>query len=557
MEEQSEIVKNLEMLWKKNYPAGTRREFNIPERSVYSLLEESAKTSPKNIAMDFYGKKTTYSELKTAVDRASGYLAEIGIKTYDRVGLMLPNSPQFVILFFAIVKLGAIVVQANPLYTTFELRDEFTDSTTSTVIILDDFYSKIEPLYPSVIKKIIVTKIQDYLPGMLGALYSLSKGKNKAKIPKADHIIYFGPKSSSAKTVNEAKIEPLTMPALIQYTGGTTGTPKGALLSHQNLVANVYQLSEWLPDNMRKNRTFLSAIPFFHVYGMMTAMLMPCHLSSKMKIVPDPRDTKNVLKTIQKEKALIFPGIPTMYHSILRYKKSAKYNIKSLELLLSGAAPLPMEIQKEFEVRSGASLLEGYGLTEASPVVCATPVEIEKRKAGSVGFPVPNTTVKIVDEETGTKELPIGEIGEIIAKGPQVMLGYLNNVEETKDTIRDGWLFTGDLGMIDQEGYIHIVDRKKDLIIAGGYNVYPREVEEVLYQNPKIEDVAVVGIKDVHRGETVKAVIVLKKGETLTNEEITQFCTTHMAIYKVPRVIEFRESLPRSVVGKVLKKELR
>ncbi|MHB1493454.1 MAG: long-chain-fatty-acid--CoA ligase [Thermoplasmataceae archaeon] len=557
MEEESEIMKSIEALWEKNYPAGTRRKFKIPERTVYSLLEEAAKSAPGNIAMDFYGKKTSYSDLKAAVDRAADYLTEIGIKPYDRVGLMLPNSPQFVILFFAIVKIGAIVVQANPLYTTFELRDEFTDSTTSTVIILDDFYPKIEQLYPATINKIIVTKIQDYLPGLLASLYSLSKGKNKAKIPKRDYIFSFSPKSSSSRHTAEAKIDPMKMPALIQYTGGTTGTPKGALLSHQNLVSNVYQLTEWLPKDMRENRTFLSAIPFFHVYGMMTAMLMPCYVKAKMVIVPDPRDTKNVLKTIQKAKSLIFPGIPTMYHSLIRFKKSSKYNIQSLELLLSGAAPLPLEIQKEFEVRSGASLLEGYGLTEASPVVCATPVELEKRKAGSVGFPVPNTIVKIVDEEKGTKELPIGEIGEIIAKGPQVMLGYLNNVEETEDTVRDGWLFTGDLGMIDQEGYIHIVDRKKDLIIAGGYNIYPREVEEVLYRHPKIEDVAVVGIKDVHRGETVKAVIVLKKGETLTNDEIMRYCTTHLAVYKVPRVIEFRESLPRSVVGKVLKKELR
>ncbi|MHB8360857.1 MAG: long-chain-fatty-acid--CoA ligase [Thermoplasmataceae archaeon] len=559
MESGSEIMEAIEKLWKQNYPAETRREINIPERTVYSLIEESAKVHPNNIALDFFGKKTTYAKLKKSIDNAANYLSEIGIKTYDRVGLMLPNSPQFVILFFAIVKIGAIVVQVNPLYTTFELRDQFTDSTTNTVIILDDFYPKVEPLVPSVIKKIIVTKMENYLSGFLSVMYSLSRsaGGKKIKIPNGDTIYRFNPKTQSKKKVPEQKIDPKIMPALIQYTGGTTGIPKGALLSHYNLIANVYQLSEWLPKNMRVNRTFLSAIPFFHVYGMMTAMLIPSYLGSRMTIVPDPRDTRRVLKTIQNGKSIIFPGIPTMYHSILNYKNSSKYNIKAIDLLLSGAAPLPMEIQKEFEVRTGASLLEGYGLTEASPVVCATPVEVEKRKAGSVGFPVPNTIVKIVDEDKGNDEKAIGEIGELIVKGPQVMLGYLNNVEETKSTIRDGWLYTGDLAMIDNEGYIHIVDRKKDLIIAGGYNVYPREVEEILYRNPKIEDVAVVGVSDPHRGETVKAVIVLKKGETLTREEIMQYCNTHLAVYKIPRLIEFRETLPRSVVGKVLKKELR
>ncbi|MGP6207472.1 long-chain-fatty-acid--CoA ligase [Cuniculiplasma sp. SKW3] len=556
---ESSGTNSYEEILKKNYPEYVRREIHIPERSVYSVLEETAKKYPNNISLDFIGKKWTYSEFKASVDRAANFLFDQGVRESSRVGLMVPNSPQYAILFFAILKLGAIVVQVNPLYTAYEVKEEMDDSSAETLIVLDDFFPKVQNLVPTSVSKIIVTRIKDYLPGFIGSIFSLSRKlkKEDVEIEYTKQIVLFGPNSNGTKELGEEKVDPKMTPAVIQYTGGTTGIPKGALLSHYNLISNMYMLEEWVPEKMKKDLDFLSAIPFFHVYGMMTALLLPVFLGSRIIIVPDPRDTERLLKTIGKEKNIVFPGIPTMYHSILRSKLRKKYDLSGISLLLSGAAPLPNELEEEFTQRTKGSIIEGYGLTETSPVVCATPIDRTKKKIGSVGFPIPNTQVRIMDAETGDKEMPFGEPGEIAVKGPQVMMGYLNKKKETEDTIKDGWLYTGDIGLIDEEGYIHIVDRKKDVIIAGGYNIYPREIEEILYKNPKIEEAAVIGVPDPHRGEDVKAFIVLKKGEKMTDDEVKKFCLKYLAIYKIPRIIEFRESLPKSIVGKVLKKELR
>lgn len=550
---------NYEEILKKNYPEGVRREIEIPKRSIYSILKESTEKYPNNIAIDFIGKKWTYKDFKRDVDMAANFLWDQGVRESSRVGLMLPNSPQYAILFFAIVKLGAIVVQVNPLYTAYEVKEEMDDSSAEILIVLDDFFPKVKMLLPNTVSKIIVTRIKDYLPGFVGSIFSLSRKlkKEDVVIEYTKQVVLFNQSSRGSKELEEEKVDPMVTPAVIQYTGGTTGIPKGALLSHYNLISNMYMLEEWVPKNMKKDLDFLSAIPFFHVYGMMTALLLPIFMGSRVIIVPDPRDTERLLKTIGKEKNIVFPGIPTMYHSILRSKLSKKYDLSGISLLLSGAAPLPNELEQEFTERTRGSIIEGYGLTETSPVVCATPLDRTKKKIGSVGFPMPNTRVKIMDAETGDREMPQGEPGEIVVNGPQVMLGYLNKKKETEETIRDGWLYTGDIGIIDQDGYIHIVDRKKDVIIAGGYNIYPREIEEILYKNPKIEEAAVIGVPDPHRGEDVKAFIVLKKGEKMTEDEVKQFCLKYLAIYKIPRIIVFRDSLPKSIVGKVLKKELR
>ncbi len=551
-------VDKIEQLWEKSYPKGARREIKIPERTVYSLLQDTVLKKGNAVSIDFIGKKYTYAQLKEMVDEAAVFLSDLGVKQYDRVGIMVPNSPIYIIMYFALCKLGAVVVQINPLYTSFEISVELADSNADIIITLDDFYEKVSGLRKKYLNKIVICRIQDYLPGAVGFIYSLGKslkGK-RPKIPKSGDIIYFKHTKKLERELREVKINPLIDPAVIQYTGGTTGTPKGALLSHENLVSNVYQLNEWIPEVDRRTGFFLAAIPYFHVYGMMTSMLLPIFLGSEILIVPDPRDTKRILDTMKKEKSIIFPGIPTMYHSMLRYLKGKKGDLSNLSILLSGAAPMAADLERQFTSRTKGKIIEGYGLTEASPVVCATPVDPAKRKFGTVGFPLPNTEVKIVDIETGTKEMELGEMGELIVKGPQVMLGYLNRKEETDQTIREGWLYTGDIGLIDKEGYISIVDRKKDMIIAGGYNVYPREIEEVLMSHPSIDEASVIGVRDPHRGETVKAYIVLREGKKLNQKDVVSYCSQKLAIYKIPKSVEFVDSLPKSIVGKVLKREL-
>ena len=558
MEDETSILQHMEELWKKNYPGGIRRELSIPERTLYSVLQDVVLRNPNKISLKFIGKQYTFSELKDMVDDAAEFLKANGIKPSDRVGIMLPNSPAYVIMFFAICKIGAVVVQINPLYTSFEISNELSDSGSDVIITLDDFYERVATLYKKYLNKIIICKIQDYLPGAIRGLYNLGrvfkKGKVKIQLNK-DIILYKFYKKGKIEN-GEAKIEPSTTPAIIQYTGGTTGTPKGAILTHQNLISNIYQINEWVPENYKKNAEVLAAIPFFHVYGMMTAMLFPIFNGMPITIIPDPRNTKLIISTMKKGKNITFPGIPTMYHSIMKNLKGDKKALSNTSLLFSGAAPMPEELESQFTSLTNIIIIEGYGLSESSPVVTITPVDPSKRKRGTVGFPIPNTSIRIVDIETGTKVIGVGESGEITVKGPQVMLGYLNKKEETDQVLRDGWLYTGDIGFVDDEGYIHIIDRKKDMIIAGGYNIYPREIEEVLLKNGKIEDAAVIGIKDPHRGETVKAYIVLKKDQNLTEKEVISYCSEKLAIYKIPKSVEFVDSLPKSLVGKVLRREL-
>ena len=549
----------MDRLLQRIYPEWAHRVIDIPKRSVYSILAQSASKYSGNVAIEFIGKKITYGELKETVDSISISLGEIGIKKGDRVSLMMPNIPQYPIFFFAILKIGGIIVQTNPLYTTFELEHQVEDSGSDTIVVMDDFIDKVIPLYPSRIERIIVVRAEDYLPKIVAGLYSLSKRikKTRKRIPKSENIFVLRNSKRKQWESFEEKIDPLTQPALLQYTGGTTGIAKGAVLSHMNLVSNAYQIVEWLPPEYKGEISYLSAIPFFHVYGMMTALLTPMLQGSKIIIVPDPRDTHMLVKTMSKKKPVAFPGIPAMYHSILYFKDVKKYNIKAVKVCISGASPLPEELQNNFERETKALIVEGYGLSESSPVANVNPLDASKRKVGSIGLPLPNTYERIVDIENGQTDMKVGEVGELIIKGPQVMLGYWNNQSETQSTLRDGWLYTGDIAKMDENGFVYVVDRKKDLIIASGYNVYPREVEEVLYSYPKISEAAVVGIEDPHRGENVKAYVVLKKGENATEEEIREFCGKHLAVYKVPKIVEFRESLPMSLVGKVLKRELK
>jgi long-chain acyl-CoA synthetase len=385
----------------------------------------------------------------------------------------------------------------------------------------------------------------------LNLLYPLKK--EKVKIDSRPEVLYWKEVAGYRASKEKAKIEPKEDVAVFQYTGGTTGLPKAVMLTHFNLVANVYQVMEWFRD-LSNEDVFIGALPYFHSYGMTTSMNVPIALGAKIVLIPDPRDLKRILDSIQKHRATIYCGVPTMYNAINNYPNIKDYDLTSIKACISGAAPLPIEVKKKFEEITGGKLVEGYGLSETSPVTHANPMN-GVNKEGSIGLPIPDTLAVVVDDEG--KILPVGEVGEIAIKGPQVMKGYYKMEEETRNTLINGWLLTGDIGRMDEDGYFYIVDRKKDMIIAGGYNIYPREVEEVLYEHPDILEAAVIGVPDPKRGETVKAFVVLKEGSKVTAEEIEKFCRERLAAYKVPRIVEFRRELPKTSVGKVLRRVLK
>ncbi|PIU61535.1 MAG: long-chain fatty acid--CoA ligase [Armatimonadetes bacterium CG07_land_8_20_14_0_80_40_9] len=550
----------MEKVWHKFYEEGVPKEIDYPDVPLYQFLDDTAKKFPDVTATLFFGAKITYRELGNLVERFATSLHSLGIKKGDRVALILPNCPQSIISYYALLKLGAIIVQTNPMYVERELQYQLNDSGTETVILLDFIYPRIKRIKKDTkLKNIIVTSIKDYLPFPLNLLYPIKQRKEGQFVKiKRDEVYLFndlirGAKGSLPKVNLSAEDV-----ALLQYTGGTTGISKGVMLTHKNLVANVLQGRYWVPEKYHHTpgeEIMLCVIPFFHVYGMTVCMNLAIYAGATMLLVPRFQ-IEETLSIITKYKPTMFPGIPTLYAAINNYKDLKKYDLSSIGIMNSGAAPLPLEIMEKFEQKTGGKIVEGYGLTESSPACLSNPL-YGRRKEGSIGIPMADTEAKIVDLETGEKEVSRGEVGELCIKGPQVMKGYWNKEEETKATIRDGWLYTGDIAKVDAEGYFYIVDRKKDLIIAGGYNIYPREIDEVLYEHPKILEACAAGIPDKYRGETVKAYIVLKEGETLTEEEVIKFCKERLAPYKVPKIIEFRKELPKSMVGKVLRKILR
>ena len=508
--------------------------------------------------MSFFGKKIRYSELQSQTRKMADILFHLGVRKGDRVAIMLPNCPQTVIAYFGALRLGAIVVNTNPLYVEREMVHQFNDAGAETLITLDLFYEKSKnTMKQTRLKRIIFTGIQDYLPFLLRLLYPLKAKKENqwVEIQELEGIYKWRNlmKEATERIENE-KIDPEEI-ALFQYTGGTTGVAKGVMLTHRNLVANAYQVRLWIPQAVEGQEKALAVLPFFHVYGMTTAMNLPILLAAEMILIPR-FEIRQILQTSHKERPTIFPGLPTMYQAVNMMEGVEKFDLSSIKYCISGAAPLPLEVMKRFKSLTGAKLVEGYGLTEASPVTHANPLE-GLIKEGSIGIPFPDTDSKIVDLETG-EDLPVGQAGELCVKGPQVMKGYWNMPEETEQVLTgDGWLKTGDIARMDEDGYFYIVDRKKDMIIAGGYNIYPRDIDEVLFSHPKIQDAVTVGVPDPYRGETVKAFVVLKPGETATEEEIIAFCRERLAKYKVPKLVEFRDELPKSLVGKVLRKVLR
>lgn len=550
-------------IWLKSYPEGVPEHIDYPNVTLYQLFEDAAKKWSNNTALIFMGKKITYLELKNKIDILATALDDLGVKKGDRVAIFMPNCPQVVISYLSVLRLGAIVVMCNPLYTENELLHQLNDSGAETVITLD-----MEMTYPKIaniknetkIKRIVVSDLKEYLPIPLNFLFPLARRKDLVKVKKDKDIYFFKDLLASFKVGSsgppDVDIDPDEDLALLQYTGGTTGLSKGAMLTHKNIMANALQAKSWFVNGVEGGEVGIGALPFFHVYGMTVAMNTPMVFGGTIVLIPDPRDIKEILKSISKHKVTFFPGVPTLYVAINNFPSVEKFDLNSIKFCLSGAAPLPVEVITKFEQITGGKLVEGYGLTEASPITHANPL-VGEVKAGSIGLPVPDTDVKIVDIEDGIKEMPLGEPGELAIKGPQVMKGYWNKPEDTKITLRDGWLYTGDIAKMDEKGYTYIVDRKKDLIIAGGYNIYPRDIDEVLFEHPKILKACAVGVPDQHRGETVKAFIVLKEGETATEQEIIDFCKEKLAPYKVPKSVEFKDDLPETMVGKVLRRALR
>lgn len=542
--------------WLKHYPPEIPASLAYPDVTLPYFLEAAYRNYPEQIAIYFLGRKVTYHELYEAATACAHFLVELGLQKGDRVALMLPNCPQAVISYYGVLLAGGVVVQTNPLYMERELEHQMNDSGAKVIIALDLVYPKIAKVQQRTsLKQIIITSIKDYLPFPKNLLYPFVQKKQGIKV----EVFYKAPIYSFKQLIRESRFRPLPIPdqpeetALLQYTGGTTGIAKGVILTHKNLVVNAYQCSKWLYKSDVGTEKNLGIVPFFHVYGMTVVMNFSILMASTMILLPK-FEVKDALKTIHHQRPTIFPGAPTLYIALLNHPHIAKYDLSSIKACISGSASLPLEVQQNFESKTKGKLVEGYGLTETSPVTHANLIW-GKRVNGSIGIPWPDTDAAVFSVETGLPLTP-GEIGEIAIKGPQVMKGYWNREEETKQSFQDGWFLTGDMGYMDEEGYFYIVDRKKDMIIAGGFNIYPREVEEVLYEHPAVQECVVVGIKDAYRGESVKAYIVFKKGEAVSEEQLDQFCRKKLAAYKVPRHYDFRSDLPKNMIGKVLRRVL-
>ena len=545
--------------WVKFYEPGVPETVEIPTHTLHQTLSNAAEKYPASTATIYFDQKMTYRELDAAATRFAAALQNLGVKKGDRVMIYMPNTPQFVIAFYGILRAGAIVVPTNPQYVARELAYQATDSGSETIVALTMNWQTIkEARSQTPFKRVILANIKEYFPPMLKFLFTVAKEKKEGHRPelRGEPGVYdFQTLLKEAPAFSPVDVAQTDV-AVLGYTGGTTGVSKGAMLSHRNLIAQAAITLSWFIDSKPGKDVFMGALPLFHSFGLTCVLNAGIYNGAAMVLVPNPRDLKSVLTAAHKHRPTIFAGVPTMYAAINNYKDIGKYDLKSINSCTSGAAPLPEEVQTTFERITGGKLVEGYGLTETCSPVNVNPMS-GTRKIGTIGVPLPNTVSKIVDPETGV-DLPMGQIGEIAIQSPQVMLGYWNKPEETaKVMLPGGFFLTGDLGTMDEDGFFKVVDRKKDMCIVGGFNVYPREIEEVLYQHPKVMEATAVGIPDLQRGENIKAYIVLKPGETATPDEIIEFCRKNLTRYKVPREVEFRDTLPKTLVGKILRRALR
>ena len=546
--------------WLKHYDEGVPHHIDYPEVPLFRLLEDAAKEYPNSPCTIFKGAKISYKEMNDITDCMAAALSNLGVKKGDRVGIFMPNTPQFIMAYFGILKAGGVVVATNPLYTAPEIEHQVKDAGVELMLVMSNYYNLIKKVQPKTsIKKIIVTNLKETLPPVLGFLFGLTKEKKGGfKVTLEPGDIWMQDLIAKQKPEDRPKIEigPDDL-ALFQYSGGTTGVSKGAIALHRNLVANSLQIRKWMPDAIDGAEIVLMAIPLFHVYGMVAGMCFAIKSAASMVMVPNPRDMKDVLTSIQKYRATIYPGVPTMYNAINNHPDvlAGKYKLNTIKACLSGSAPLMRETKVKFEKLTGGKLVEGYGLSEAPTATHCNPL-YQDSPAGSIGIPMPDVDCQIISLDDEVTILEPGGIGELAIKGPQVFRGYHNMPTETTNALRDGWLRTGDIARMDEEGYFYIIDRKKELIKPGGYQVWPREVEEVIIANPKVLDVGVAGIPDPYRGETVKAWVVVKPGENLSEEDVKNWCKDKLAVFKVPTHVEFRTELPKTTVGKILRREL-
>jgi long-chain acyl-CoA synthetase len=547
---------SFERSWHKSYTPGVPRELDFEKITMPEFLTRTAERFPDHTALIFLGKKISYRELEAMVNRFAKALTGIGVKPGDKVAMLLPNMPQIVIADYAAFRIGAVPVMNNPLYTEHELAYQLNDSDSKVLISLDLLFPRALRLKETTgIQSIIACHVNDFLPFPSNKLLPYIQGDLFYKIPKEPGMYEFLPLLNQYPDTPVANAAQWEEVGALLYTGGTTGVSKGVMLTHANISCNTQQLRAWFPDAKDGEESMLAVFPFFHSAGW-TGMQNLSILAGWTDILVPRPEPETIIDIMKKHKPTLLPGVPTVYIGLLAREAFRKMNLSSVKAFLAGAAPLPVEVIRKLKALKDAPVINVYGLTEICPMGTATPWGGEE-KPGTVGVPLPGTDLKILDLETGTRELPVGEAGEIYFRGPQVMKGYYKKPEETAAALKDGWVCTGDIGFLDADGYLTIVDRKKDLIVASGYNIYPKEVDEVLFSHPKIIEACTIGVPDEYRGETVKSFIVLKPGEEVDREEIIAHCKATLAPYKVPKIIEFIEELPKNEVGKVLRRKLK
>ena len=549
--------------WLKSYPDHVKWDMDIPVSPAWMLIDDAVMKSPDSSCVNFLGKSYSYAQIGILINLVAKGLQEQGLVRGDKIGILMPNSVYYVIFYYGILKAGGVVVNYNPLYAESELTYQINDSDTQTMVTLDlkILYDKVHDQLPlSHLKKIIVCPLASTLPFPKNILFKLFKRKDIASVNYDQQVISYDNFIDNDGNFKPIKVNPVTDLALLQYTGGTTGVPKGAMLSHQNIFSNALQAASWIPDAKYGQEIILAGLPLFHVYAMTAVMTLSNRMASEIILMFPRFDVSEAIRLIQKYRVTFFPAVPTMYNMISHHPDVKKGDFSSLKACLSGGASLPLQVKQDFEAATGASVVEAYGLSETSPAATAIPFNAVY-KQGSIGIPFPGTEIKIFSLDNKSPEemheVPWGERGQIAIKGPQVMLGYWKRPEETKATFYGDFLLTGDVGYMDEDGYIFLVDRIKDLIICSGFNVYPRNVEEAIYKHPSVREVTVIGVPDDKRGETVKAFISLREGMSLTEEALIDFLINKLSPIEQPKYIEFRDNLPKTVIGKLSKKELK